>query len=134
MSQKSSIMIGLNLDSQGCTMIEPGYTYQRDEKEFRSKKVERKEGNKQLLEKTISTVMKEKYEKQIAETLDTLPIVYVNCAEKGEKDIILRIMEVLYKKYPSAEIDAVVKKELLQQSMLEDQGKDHLRAFAENYS
>lgn len=116
-------------------MIGPQYNYIRDEENFNHEKIARKEGSKEKLEKTISEVMQTKYQQQLIETLtDELPITYIDCSKKGNKDILLRIMEVLYKKYRSPDIDEEVKKVLLQESMIEKEDRDLLQTFANNYT
>ena len=116
-------------------MIGPQYKRTRDEENFNHQKIAREEGNKEKLEKTISEVMKTKCQQQLMETLtDELPLTYIDCSEKGEKDILLRMMEVLYKKYKSSEIDKEIKKVLLQESMIEKEDIELLKKFANEYA
>ncbi|MEI6426426.1 MAG: hypothetical protein WCO66_03670 [Candidatus Absconditabacteria bacterium] len=74
-------------------MISPRYKYTRNE-DFRREKIERKEGSIKKLEGLISQTMKENYQKNIAETLeDEKPILYIDCSEKEDLDIMFFILK-----------------------------------------
>ncbi len=50
--------------------------------------------NLKKLEQLISTIMTQHYQQELVETLETkAPIVYVNCKNKGENDIMFFIYQ-----------------------------------------
>lgn len=87
MSNKLSsaeIGIELALSPTTCTMICPSYKY-KDEigTPIESRKIAWAPGNLELLEKTISKVMVENYQAQLAGALtDIAPIAYIDCSQK----------------------------------------------------
>lgn len=66
MKSKAAMTTELILPSANCTMIVPHYSYDTNASggtfNFERSKIERKQGNLDLLENTISQVMKTKYE------------------------------------------------------------------------
>ncbi len=141
MAQKSpaSIVIDMVLDYQDCTMICPQYEHQETKPfDFDRSKVPRKEGNELKLEKTISEIMQEKHQKQLAEALsDTSPIMYVDCSAKGEDDVMFAIMHAVMNKYPGRESEEMAIKSIVQRSMINDEMKqvssEDYKAFMTTY-
>ena len=87
-------LIDTALKEWGCTMISASTKYTRWEDWIIGEKIPRKSEKIQKLQQTISTCMQELYTRYLTDTLNqTIPILYIDCATKWEKDIILFIGE-----------------------------------------
>lgn len=124
-------------------MIVPHYSYDTNASggtfNFERSKIERKQGNLDLLENTISQVMKTKYEWEIVKALqDASPVLYLDCSQKWENKILFAIMEKLIEKYPWEQTEAIFKKVVMQISMVDDEIKkvfpQDFKAFTQAYT
>lgn len=83
------------LKEEQCTMISAGYRHLKDEYGFNTfVKQERNPDNLNKLENMISQCMQKRYQEELLETLDKkTPILYVDCSQKGEDDIMFFILK-----------------------------------------
>lgn len=105
--RKLDLQIDQALEQWWCTMLSPSYTYPKDKDGFTIfKKTERNPDNLVLLEKTISQHMYSRYQNHLLEILNKeIPILYVNCQQKSEHDILFFILKEYVKttKIPNKE-------------------------------
>jgi len=116
------------LTHSNCNMISPWYRYTRDD-DFRREKTERKEENITKLEGLVSQAMKENYQNSIAETLeDSKPILYIDCTQKGDLDIMLFILKEYEKISPVNNKDQIIAKIVETRSIIiePEQRKDYI--------
>ncbi len=93
--KKGEIYIDLNIQDPNCTMLCPGYIYLEDKDGFRTRdKKERDPDNLLKLEHMISTRMQKRYQEELLDTLNkNTPILYIDCSQKWEDDIMLFIFK-----------------------------------------
>lgn len=93
--KKWEIYIDLNLQDSNCMMISPEYTHVKDEDGFSThNRKERNPDNLVKLENIISTCMQRRQQEELLDTLNKkIPILYIDCLQKWEDDIMLFILK-----------------------------------------
>jgi len=77
-------------------MISPGYRHEKDEAGIPifDKRIQRDPNNSIKLENMITKCMQARHQQELIETLDKkIPILYVDCSQKGEDDIMFHILK-----------------------------------------
>lgn len=126
--------INIALHDEQCSVIGPQVEYDRDSQEFPPPTKPRKEGNMELLEKTISGVMIKNHQANLANILsEQIPISYIDCSRVGDNLIMVSIVKTLLTDFNQADKDEILKNALLEHSFVSDKENNLLEEFINGY-
>lgn len=126
--EKSEMRIDLALQENSCTMINPWHTYEVDDLGIVKQKIERNPENITKLEQRISQRMKILSQENLLETLEKeVPILHIDCGEKGDDDIMFFIFRECVKRSTIADKANFVARIIWKRTLLTDSPEDRKR-------
>jgi len=135
--KKFDLRIDIALKESQCTMINPWYRYPRDENDmpipWNRERIARNPDTLIKLEHTISARMQEGYQSALMATLEkNVPILYVDCNQKGEDDIMLFIFREYIKQSQAENKDILVAKAIGNHTLVTPSKQERQHYIQEN--
>lgn len=130
-------LIDLHLQDPNCTMISPWYRYPRDDQNMpipgKREKIQWNPDNLTKIESTISHCMQTRYRDELIETLEKkIPILYIDCQQKWEDDIMLFIFREYISQSQTENKDTLVSKAIGDHTIVVPNKQDRQKYVQEN--